>query len=236
MGLPRAILSLAAELMARLLVPEVRGVRDPMSGFFGFRRGVLGENGPRPRGFKILLHLLARGRYRGGGIVEVEYEFARRHAGKSKLGVGEIISFAIYILELNEYRALKFALVGLSGVLVNEGVLWLLHAVLGLPLYLSGALSIELSVLNNFTWNSLFTFRRVEASGGVVARLFKYHLAVAAGLAVNYSLLLLFSLLLGLNPLLSNLVGIAAGFLANYALSERYVWRRVAAVEGGVEC
>ena len=181
----------------------------------------------KPRGYKILLEILVRGNYDPQMIKEVPYVFSRRFAGKSKLGVLEVFRFLHHVLKLNEYRILKFAAVGLSGIVVNEFMLWLTHYVIALPLYLSGLLAIESSILNNFTWNSIFTFRGLKVSGSILRRMLRYHLAVAIGLAVNYAVLLTLTYVFGVEALISNLAGIALGFLANYTLSEHYVWQRI---------
>jgi len=87
----RRLMSLAATLLARLLVPRARGVRDPMSGFFMFRRRVVEGVELRPRGFKVLLELLARGRW--SRAVEVPYVFRPRERGCSKMGARTIAEY-----------------------------------------------------------------------------------------------------------------------------------------------
>jgi len=79
----RALISVACGSAAKLLFPmRLRGVTDPMSGFFLVRRSAVHLDGLRPRGFKILLELLVRhGDLRA---TEVGYTFADRHAGESK--------------------------------------------------------------------------------------------------------------------------------------------------------
>ena len=44
-------------------------------------------------------------------------------------------------------RILRFGIVGTSGVLVNQGLLMVLHGRLGLPLIFAGLLAIEASIL-----------------------------------------------------------------------------------------
>lgn len=56
-------------------------------------------------------------------------------------------------------RLLKFAMVGAFGVLVNEGLLFVLTELLGIHCLLSAFLSIECSILSNFTLNDLWTFK-----------------------------------------------------------------------------
>ena len=76
--LHRRLASRAGTLLARPLT----SVSDPMSGFFCLRRSRLQGVELRPRGFKILLEILARARLRR--IVEVPIRFEDRAAGRSK--------------------------------------------------------------------------------------------------------------------------------------------------------
>ncbi len=224
----RKIVSLGATAIAKLLLPQTRMISDPMTGFFGLRRSVVSNklNELDPLGYKILLEILVKGDYEKKRIREVPIVFSPRFAGKSKLTASEGLNYLKHVIRLNNYRILKFALVGTTGVAVNEVVLWVTHYLVGLPLYISGLLSIESSILNNFTLNNLFTFRNEKTPVPLHKRLARYHLAAGVGVTLNYVTLLSLSYLLGIEPLVANLIGIVAGFLANYSLSEHYVWRR----------
>jgi putative flippase GtrA len=61
-------------------------------------------------------------------------------------------------------RFLKFALVGLSGSVVDFGVFNLLSSLLGVNSTLSQAVSFTLAVLNNFIWNRLWTYPETRKS------------------------------------------------------------------------
>jgi len=119
---------------------------------------------------------------------------------------------------------LKFCVVGLSGVLVNEGLLWVLTAVVGLPYQISAIFAIEVSILSNFTFNELWTFKG-RTGGRFPKRMLKFNLACAIGSAANYVVLLALTRFANLHYLLSNLVGIAFGTLWNFFLSTTWVWR-----------
>lgn len=62
--------------------PRLRQSTDPLAGYFALRRTVIDGVTLRPIGFKILLEVLGRGRWRR--LVEVPYRFAPREAGTSK--------------------------------------------------------------------------------------------------------------------------------------------------------
>ncbi len=151
----RRLISKGATLITRVLLPKVRTVKDPMSGFFIFRRDVVEGVSMNPRGFKILLEILVRGNVRK--ICEVPYTFGVRFKGESKLDTSEIVNYMVHVLNLSpEY--VRFALVGASGVVVNLGVLTLLRY-FNFPHVFASAVGIEASVVNNFILNDLWTFR-----------------------------------------------------------------------------
>ena len=79
----RAVISRGAELTAKVLLPEARGVSDPVSGLFGFRREIFRPLPPEWRGYKLLLFLLVMNR--GQRVVEVGYRFEPRGSGSSKV-------------------------------------------------------------------------------------------------------------------------------------------------------
>jgi len=220
-GFIRKIISKGATLIAKILLPQARRTSDPMSGYFLFRREIVEGIELNPLGYKILLEILVKAKY--SKIVDVPYVFRRRLYGESKLGIGEMWKYIKHVLRLSEYRPIKFAIVGASGVIVNEGVLYLTLNT-GFNEAVAGIIAIEASILSNFTLNDLWTFRS-RRRGSLLWRLMKYHLSVALGAIVMYSTYLILALLIGLSPYLSMLIGILLGFITNYLLSEVIVWK-----------
>ena len=119
-------------------------------------------------------------------------------------------------------RFIKFNLVGLTGVPVNEGLLILL-VYEGLNYLISGAIAIEISILSNFVLNDFWTFRD-RRHGHMVVRLLKFNGLMLIGLVVNLAILYAGTAFLEVDYTLSNLVGIGAASLVRYWLSIRYTW------------
>ncbi len=121
-------------------------------------------------------------------------------------------------------RFVKFNIVGLSGVLVNEGVLLLLT--LGGVYYVyASAVAIELSIISNFIFNDFWTFRE-RRHGRIITRLLKFNALMLVGLLVNLAILYAGTEFAGVNYALSNLAGIAGAFLVRYWLSVKYAWMK----------
>lgn len=81
-----------------LLLPETKPIHDPGSGFFLINRRVLENATLNPTGYKILMELLVKTRWRK--VTEIPYTFGRRMSGESKAtaSVGLESFYHLYIL------------------------------------------------------------------------------------------------------------------------------------------
>jgi dolichol-phosphate mannosyltransferase len=100
--LRRAVSSFARWLTEIALRARLRGATDPMSGYFLVRRSALELSELRPRGYKILLEVLARSRCER--IVEVPFTFALRENGRSKLGARTVWNLLLQLARLSRVR------------------------------------------------------------------------------------------------------------------------------------
>ena len=128
-------------------------------------------------------------------------------------------------------RWMKFNFVGAIGIAVQLAALWMLTG-LGVQYLLATTLAVEAAVLHNFLWHERFTWAdRVSRRGPEAGiRLLRFNLTTGAVSIVGN--LLLMRLLVGeahLQPIFANLIGIAACSLVNFLVSDRWVFRPVAA-------
>jgi len=119
-------------------------------------------------------------------------------------------------------RLLKFGAVGVTGVIINTTILYVLSRWVGLPLLLSSAIAVELAIVSNFIWNNRWTFACRSRS---LARFVKFNVASLVGLTVNVTAVWGLTRA-GLYFLIANLVGIGVGVAVNYTGSAVWVWRR----------
>ncbi|MEO3993593.1 MAG: glycosyltransferase family 2 protein [Desulfurococcaceae archaeon TW002] len=219
----RRVISLGATYMARILIPQARKVKDPLSGFFLVRRELIEKTElVVPSGYKTLLDIISQ--HNNLKICEVPYIFQARVRGKSKLSRKEILNYVKQLLIIMpDYY--KFAVVGTSGVLVNLGVLWFLSYVLLIQHFIASVIGIEASLINNFIWNDLWTFKK-RRFGKRWWRLLKYHVSTAIGTLAQYTVSQIAYYALLRESLSSQTLGILVGFIANYLISKKYVWAR----------
>jgi dolichol-phosphate mannosyltransferase len=95
----RLLISRGSRALGKMLLPGVLGlVSDPMTGFFVVRRTAIQNVVLAPRGYKILVELLVRSRFKK--IVEVGYVFRSRQHGESKASLMVFIDYVQHLLRL----------------------------------------------------------------------------------------------------------------------------------------
>lgn len=229
----RRFLSRGAQMLGLIILPEAIGrLSDPMSGYFMVRRSVIGGRTLSPVGYKILIEVAARGKIRW--IAEAGYVFREREAGESKVTWKQYVEYLQHLLRLRlslSSRFIQFCLVGLSGVFVDMGVLYLLSdpTTLHLSLTRSKIIAAELAIINNFLWNDVWTFgdisRRQPGKRQRLKRLIKFNIICLAGLILNVLLLNFFFNVFGLNRYVANLIAIALVTLWNFWFNLKLSWR-----------
>jgi dolichol-phosphate mannosyltransferase len=236
--LKRRIISLGATFLGRLLFPDIT---DPVSGFFAVRKSVVAQAHLKPRGYKILLEVLGKGTWEIDR--EIPFEFSDREIGSSKLKVRTIIEYAEQVLDITLYsfshhqsaawrewkKIFKFGIVGISGILVNQGLLIFLKESAGFPLWIAGAVAIEVAVVNNFLWNDFWTFHSAGRQHKLSSRwhrLLAFELVSSGGSIINYTVLNLMVIFLSTDYQIANIIGILLGFIWNIIVNRRVTWGR----------
>ena len=171
-SLKRKIISKFATLIAK----KGLGIdtKDPMSGFFAFKRNIIKGLNIDAIGYKILLEILVK--TKDVNIKEVPYTFQDREFGSSKLSIKTVFDYYRSVWKLYRYgkplekqekrssvkflyKAGRFYTVGTSGFIVNYMIsllfaggvsdLWYLHA---------NVIGIIASITTNFILNKIWTF------------------------------------------------------------------------------
>ncbi len=236
--LKRRIISLGATAFGRILFPEIT---DPVSGFFAVRRSVVEDAPLKPRGYKILMEVLGKGRW--NSFTEIPFVFRDRAEGESKLAastmadyIGQCTDITLFAFRhrsgavWNEWKKIvSFGLVGLSGIFVNMGLLYVLTEYVGLYYLVSAAIAIEVSIISNFIWNDLWTFRssRTLKRARKIHRFASFQAVSLGGLVINMIVLYALTDIAGIYYLVANLIGIFAAFAWNYLINRHYTWKTV---------
>ena len=152
----RRAVSSGSTLLARSCFPRRVGrvCTDPMTGFFCVRRSAVQLAHLRPRGFKILLEILARHEL---AVAEIPFAFGDRHAGRSKASWRNGAQFLAQMAALRMGRMSRFAAVGALGTMVNLALMWLLMRG-GLHYLPAAVLATEVAIVHNFLLQERLVF------------------------------------------------------------------------------
>ena len=233
--LKRRVISWGATFLGRLLFPKIT---DPISGFFGVKRDLI-INSPsiNPRcGYKILMEILSKCQW--DSVKELPYVFTNRKVGESKLNKSTIVQFAKQFIDNALFpgrgkkelmRVARFAVVGLSGIVVNMSFLILFKEFLSAPLILASAAAIEISIITNFILNDKWTFQGFN-NNSWICRLISFNGVSIGGAIINVVILTLLTTI-GIWYVLGNLIGIGVAFIWNFLMNRKVTW-----VENSPKC
>jgi dolichol-phosphate mannosyltransferase len=241
--------SVATRLSKVVFPMRLATVSDPMSGLFAFRKGAVRLDSLRPLGFKVLLEILVK--HPSLRVAEFAYEMAPRHAGDSKASVREAGRFLRHLTRLRRHRLVgqlkksptsrrdriralvrmvAFGLVGLSGVAVNTGALWLFHGPIGLHHLIGATLATQASTLWNFALIDFLVYRknrRGTRRGRGLRFFLMNNLLLLARLPVLQ--LLIWS---GLGLLVANAITLVGLFVVRFLVSDRVIYGAAAKETG----
>jgi dolichol-phosphate mannosyltransferase len=220
----RRFASKAGTLLARPLTP----VRDPMAGFFCLRKSLFAGIPLKPRGFKILLEILARTGTKK--TAEVPIHFEDRAAGASKFSSKERREFLKQVwtlyLDLNAWpwRLAKFLVTGGLGTVIDMAILHFVAKGMGettASKYIGATAGFVVAMTFNYTLNRAWTFRAREIP--VLLSYSRYALGTLGGLAVKTGAIYA---LPSMHYLGSNFIGIVLGTIFNYMASQLWAFAR----------
>ncbi|MYZ40745.1 GtrA family protein, partial [Streptomyces sp. SID4917] len=222
----RVAVSRAATWLAKGLFPaRLRGISDPMSGFFAIRRSAVTAEALRPLGYKILLELTVR--CRPEQPAEVPFVFRDRFAGESKSSAREGLRFLRHLVELRTAspfaRMAAFGLIGLTGFVPNLLALYGLTAA-GLHYLPAEVLANQFGVAWNFLLIETLLFRSRRAHRHWVDRVGRFALLANADLLLRIPLIALFVSRLGMAVLAATALALLATFVLRFVGTEALVY------------
>ena len=232
-GWGRMWVSALCTLLVKFMFPRrLRGVSDPMSGFFAVRVNALHLPTLRPPGYKVLLEIAVRTPL--PGKEQVPYTFQERFSGQSKASVTQGLTFLRHVLILRfetatmAFRRLAgFLGIGLSGAVVNTLVLWTLTSSLPtVPYPAASLIATQFAIVWNFLLLELtvFSAARTRSVGEAFGRFWLLNTML---IPVQFVLLAFCVELLGLPIITANVVTLAVVFGFRYVLCTDWVYRQV---------
>lgn len=145
---------------------------------------------------------------------------SRALASESRMGISRVAPPKLL-------RWLKFNFVGAIGIGVQFAVLFTLKTVLNLDYLFATAVAVEAAVVHNFVWHERFTWAdRLQSSWRCsVARFTRFNLTTGAVSIIGNLALMKVMVAEGhLNYLLANAIAIALCSIANFLVSDGWVF------------
>ena len=219
----RRLVSLLATALTRGMFPiRLRNCTDPMTGFFAIRRDAVDAEVLRPRGFKILLEILAR---QPLAVVEEPFVFGERTAGASKADLAQGLRFLGQLAALRFGRMSRFALIGGFGAVLNMAIMSVLVSY-GTSYIVAAIIAATVTILTNFVAQERLVFGDLRREG---KRLWlRFALSVGfngADSALRLPLLAVLVEFAGMNPLIAQAMTLAIAFVMRFLYHSRIVYR-----------
>lgn len=229
---------------ATLIATKGLGVKtkDPMSGFFAFKKNVLKGINFDAIGYKILLEILVK--KSGIAVKEIPYTFENRSFGTSKLDSSTVTDYFKSVWKLYKFgksqereerrnsvrflsKASRFYTVGLSGFGVNYLIsllfaggisdLWYLHANL---------IGIGASITTNFLLNKTWTFGDKDFARKRTLKQFgKFVTFSSLGALVQLGMVYYLVDTQSLSYPISLVVAVLTAAFGNYILNKKYTFK-----------
>jgi dolichol-phosphate mannosyltransferase len=243
--LKRKLISKGAVKIAKHGLHISKEVKDPMSGFFAFKRPILANIRIDSAGYKVLLEILVKAK--DAKVKEIPYTFTNRKSGKSKLDNAVMLDYikAVYNLyrygrksakaeaQLKKVRRRKSALflskagrfytVGASGLLLNYFISMILanSSATNFGYMHSTIVGIIISNISNFFLNKSWTFEDRDFSLKKTLRQYGLFAGISSGgAAIQLASLYLF-IESGLQYESSLLTAVALASVSNFLLNKK---------------
>lgn len=223
----RNLISKVLDTMGRMFFPrQLKGVSDPLTGFFLLRLAAIDLGALRPRGFKILMEILVR----NPQLVkaEIPFHFGQRFAGESKANPKEVWRYfnLLWGMRFGEdsMRFIGFALVGASGILVNALVQYVATDLAHIYYLISTAIATAGSTLWNFALTEGLVYSSAEQSKGRLKRLVLFSGMNIGALALRAPVVYLLTTGLGIYHIFSNLASLVALTILRFMLADNIIW------------
>lgn len=241
-GRIRHLVSRGSTLLAKIFFPfRLKSVTDPMTGFFLIDKSRIDRSRLRPKGFKILLEILAT--HPGLTKAQVPLQFAERVAGQSNGSIKQGLEFFGQLLDLRFGmitrmvgrlpKSVLFAAIGGSVFVVGMVLLFLLVEAAGFSPLVANAIQLAVTFWLNYVLNRHITWRdRTVTSTAAM----KFLASRAATSVINYLLFVAliaaqfsfnlfgYAIEFSVHYIVANIITLAAVMVLNYIVSDKWAF------------
>ena len=224
----RKLISRFARTIGCISLKKLRSISDSTSGYFALTRGVINHAHLDPVGWKILIEVLVKGKYRT--VHEIPYSFVARKAGESKMNIKEQYNYLRHIARLvhhspEDRKFYSFCLIGTLGVLVNIFCLYIFLKLFDMGELSSSINSSCIAMVHNFLWNNSVTWRecKQQVSRRWIVQFPQFTLICGLGIGITTLVAQIF-VFLGWNIYAGQLLGISISTSWNFFANNKWTW------------
>ncbi len=227
----RRMLSRGGSLYSRLILRVP--IRDLTGGYNLWRAELLQKmdlSSIKSTGYCFQIEMKQRAHEVGAQISEVPILFIERRLGLSKIN-RKIILEAIWRTWLIRVRSksmakykkfIKYSLVGATGMTLDVGIMIALVELAHWQPLSASFVSFTVSVINNFIWNKLWTFR--DSGKNYVKQFGQFVLTALVGLVINY-FMMKWLLAVAVNYVIARFIVVAVIVLWNFFINSLWTFR-----------
>jgi len=215
-----------------LLVIPLTPIKDPMSGFFAFKRKDMPPaDRLSPIGYKIGLEIYVKGKFTKSA--EVPIHFSERKFGESKLSFKEQLYFLRHLRRLYQHRYptwtefVQFGLVGSTGVVIDLAIYLAVQSFFSIDHKTARAYSFVGAASWNWALNRVITFTNRQKMPKRI-QLPAFVLTSTLGFSVNwgsYVMLTDYVPFFSENRIPALLIGVLLGMGLNFMAARLFVFR-----------
>lgn len=231
LNLFRKLISRFARIIGCISLKKLRSISDSTSGYFALKRSVIDHANLDPVGWKILIEVLVKGKYRT--VHEIPYSFVARKAGESKMNIKEQYNYLRHIARLvhhspEDHKFYSFCLIGTLGVLVNIFCLHIFLKLFEMGELASSINSSCIAMVHNFLWNNNVTWRecKQQVSRRWIVQFPQFSLICGLGIGITTLVAQIF-IFLGWNIYAGQLLGISISTGWNFFANNRWTWAAI---------
>ena len=228
LNLFRKLISGIARGIGCFSIKKLRPISDSTSGYFALKRSVITDAHLDPIGWKILIEILVKGKYRT--VHEIPYSFVAREAGESKMSIKEQCNYIRHIARLvsnspEDRKFYSFCVIGTLGIFVNLFCLHIFLNLLHMGELSSSIISSCIAMIHNFLWNNNVTWReyKQEVLWKRIMQFPQFSLICGLGIAITTLFAQIF-LFLGWNIYAGQLLGISVSISWNFFANSKWTW------------
>lgn len=111
-----------------------------------------------------------------------------------------------------------YIVIGVVGIILDVGAFYVLNRLLGVNLTIASILSSIVGIVNNFTLNLVFNFKKKDA---VLKRFASFFTIAMFGLVIGTVLINIFNVGLGIDSVAAKIISLFVVFVIQYTLNKK---------------